>query len=532
MEKSNRDILKANESLKNENSYLQQKLTEVTKSIDAIKSGNIDALVISDEKTPKIYTENTSDKAYRKLIEEMHEGAVTLFEDGSIFYCNSCFAGMVNMPLQKVIGATFMNFVGESSREEVEYLLKKGNANSNKKEIRILTLDRKMIPVQMSVNPFSLESGPALGIIITDLTVQNENQEKLRFRTTQLEQKNEELQNANKELAFQNDEKEKRAAELILANQELAYQNDEKEKRAAELILANQELVYQNDEKEKRAAELISINKELAFQISERQKRSAELTIARIDVKELEGLNTHKENILATLSHDLRSPLASIISIADLLSESYETMDAESIKEMMDSLYKLSTDELSMLDYLLEWARIKYASDAFSPAEINLETYVTKVFGRLDENAASKNLRLRKEIEENIRVFVDAKMLLSILQNIISNSIKHSYEGGEIIVTAKRKAEKIIVEIRDNGAGMSDEIRGKLFTPQIVSLSKARKENKGAGIGLLLVKGFLDKIGGEIWVDSEEGKGSSFYFTLPLMKPPDILKISPTQQII
>jgi PAS domain S-box-containing protein len=511
MEKSNRDILKENESLKNENTYLQQKLKEVTKSIDAIRSGNIDALVISDEKKPKIFTEQTSDKAYRKLIEEMHEGAVTLYEDGTIFYCNSCFAGMVNLPLQKVIGATFMNFIEESSKGDVESILNKGSLVAVKKEIIVRTYDGRNTPVQMSVNAFSVENFPTLGIILTDLTVQKENQEKLRFRTKQLEQKNEELQNANKELAYQNDEKEKRAAELVIANQELAYQNDEKEKRASELIYTN---------------------KELAFQISERQKRSAELTVARTDVKELEGLNTHKENILAILSHDLRSPLASIISIADLLSASYESMDTESIKEMMDSLYKLSTDELSMLDYLLEWARIKYASDAFSPAEINLDSYVIKVFARLSENAASKKLRLSKEIDESIRVFVDGKMLLSILQNIISNSIKHSFEGGEIIVTAKREEEKIIVVVRDNGAGMSDEIRGKLFTPQIVSLSKARKENKGAGIGLLLVKGFLDKIGGEIWVESEEGKGSSFYFTLPVMQPTDIHITPPTQQSV
>lgn len=116
-------------------------------------------------------------------------------------------------------------------------------------------------------------------------------------------------------------------------------------------------------------------------------------------------------------------------------------------------------------------------------------------------------------------------MLLSILQNIVSNAIRHSNKGGEITITAKRKEDKIIVEIKDTGVGMSKEIQEKLFTPQLKALSKARKENKGAGIGLLLVKGFLERNGGEIWVESLEGEGSSFFFTLPAEKP--LKKIKP-----
>ena len=85
----------------------------------------------------------------------------------------------------------------------------------------------------------------------------------------------------------------------------------------------------------------------------------------------------------------------------------------------------------------------------------------------------------------------------------------------------REKSDKIIIQIKDTGIGMSKEIQEKLFTPQMKSLSKARKENKGAGIGLLLVKGFLEKNGGEIWVESIEGEGSSFYFTLPVDKPLD-----------
>src|ERR1019366_3447666 len=94
-----------------ENKELQQQLREATESIDAIKTGNIDALVIADKKALKVYTEKTADKTYRILIEKMHEGAVTLNEDGTILYCNSYFANMVNLPLQNVIGTKLEAFM-------------------------------------------------------------------------------------------------------------------------------------------------------------------------------------------------------------------------------------------------------------------------------------------------------------------------------------------------------------------------------------------------------------------------------------
>ena len=238
-------------------------------------------------------------------------------------------------------------------------------------------------------------------------------------------------------------------------------------------------------------------------------------------VKELEELNTHKESVLAILSHDLRSPLSSIIGTAKYLKDNFDKMKPEAIKEMLELLYKSSLDELSMLDYLVEWARIKYASEVFSPSKIELVKYINLVFDKLKEIANVNAIKLHHEIEEKESVFADGKMLLSIVQNLVSNALKHSKPKGEITITAKRSDDKIIIEVKDNGSGMSKEIMEKLFTPQMYSLAKVRAENKGAGIGLLLVKGFIEKNGGEIWVESIEGIGSSFYFTLPIDEPVD-----------
>jgi len=242
-------------------------------------------------------------------------------------------------------------------------------------------------------------------------------------------------------------------------------------------------------------------------------------------VSELEELNAHKDNMLAILSHDLRSPLSAIVGTAKYLKENFYNMQPDVVQKMLDLLYKSSIDELDMLDYLLEWSRIKYASHIFCPTNLKLSDYIDKVFDTLNEVASIKAIKLHNKIEENMSVFADGKMLISIIQNIISNAIKHSKIGDTITVSAQSKDDNIVVQVKDTGVGISKEIINKLFSPQ-ESLSETRKVNKGAGIGLLLVKGLLEKNSGKIWVESVEGEGASFYFTIPKEKSSHKISLS------
>lgn len=436
-EKNLNDLPEEREKLIREIALLRKQLGEANNYLNAIKSGKIDALV-ANEQALKIYTDNTADKPYRILIESMHEGAVTVNEEGIIIYCNSYFADMLKIQLQKIIGTNFIDYVESSAKENFDILIKKSLENTLKEELHLYASDGREIPVLMTVDTISINNKFILSLILTDLTIFNENQEKLKRRTNQLAEKNRDLEKAN-----------------------------------------------------------------------------TELSISNAEVKELIGLNTHKENIIITLSHDLRSPLAGIIGLVDLLKGNFEKFDNEKINEILDMIHNSSTDELNMLDYLLEWGRIKYASEAFSPAGIKLTEYVEKVFNTLNENALAKNIDLYNKIAEEISVYADGKMLLSILQNLISNAIKHTPRGGKIIVSAKRNEDKYVIEVKDTGIGMTDDVKEQLFILN-VNLSKTRKDKKGAGIGLILVKSFVEKNGGEICVDSKEGEGSSFYFTLPI----------------
>ncbi|RAR47623.1 PAS domain-containing sensor histidine kinase [Flavobacterium lacus] len=234
--------------------------------------------------------------------------------------------------------------------------------------------------------------------------------------------------------------------------------------------------------------------------------------------QELEELNTHKENVLAVLSHDLRSPLAGIIQGAAYLKANYDSVEPAEMKELLTEFHSAAVNELAMLDYLVEWARIKYAAEAFVPSEVNLGKAVTKTLTSFKEAAVNTSIDFQNNVGDDCTVFADDKMVNSILHNLVSNALKHTGEDGKIKISAEEGDTMMTVKIKDNGAGMSKDKQEHLFSPQVKLLSIAVEKDKGAGIGLLLVKGFIEKNGGKIWVESSKSTGSSFYFTLPLSK--------------
>ena len=264
MAKNSKELTEETEKLKIENEALQQQLNEVKKSINTIRTENIDALVIAHEKALNIYIERTADKPYRILIEKMHEGAVTLNEEGIILFCNSSFANMINLPLQTLTGTKFEKYMDDSLMEPIIDLINSAGVNALKKEGKINAYGGKVIPVLMSVNALTLDELFVLNIIFTDLTIQNDHQQRLKVKAKLIKEKNKEFETTNKELAFQIGENQKHAAELAIANKEITL--------AAELVIANKELAFQNEEKDKRTAELVIANNELAYQIKKKKK--------------------------------------------------------------------------------------------------------------------------------------------------------------------------------------------------------------------------------------------------------------------
>ena len=273
-------------------------------------------------------------------------------------------------------------------------------------------------------------------------------------------------------------------------------------------------LVFPLNDENKNCIGFVKILRDLT------DKKNAEVAIKKY-LKELEELNIHKEKTLSVLSHDLRSPLTSMLASTTFLKSKFESLKPADALQMLDILHISTKNMLGMLNNLVEWARIKYAAEIFTPEVLNLRNYVFQVTENMHENAALKEIEVKNDIHSNIAVYADRKMLSSIIHNIVSNAIKYTPISGKITIDAKIMKNKVVVEVKDTGIGMTAEVLEKLLSSEIHAPKTSITNEDGAGIGLLLVKGFLEKNGGKISVKSQLGKGTSFYFSLPI--PTDIL---------
>jgi len=170
---------------------------------------------------------------------------------------------------------------------------------------------------------------------------------------------------------------------------------------------------------------------------------------------------------------------------------------------------------LVLLDNLLNWAKAQTGHINFKPEKVVLSPIIQEVFELSNSSAKNKNIVLNHIPSEEIIVFADPNMLKTVLRNLISNAIKFTNSNGKIDVTVLQNDNFIEIAVSDNGVGMKDETRNKLFSLETNETTMGTANEKGSGLGLLLCKEFVAKHGGKIWIESEEGKGSIFYFTLP-----------------
>ena len=338
----------------------------------------------------------------------------------------------------------------------------------------------------------------------------------LAYQNAEKEKRAAELNIANEELALQNELKEKRAAELVIANKELSFQNREREKRADELIIANKELAYQTDEKEKRAAELIIANFELVQQNELKEKRAAELIITNKELQQLIQLNEDKNKFFSIITHDLRNPFNSIIGFSNLLLEQIKKKDLEKIDKYANVILQSSNKAMDLLMSLMDWAQAQDGRMDFNPEYYEIRAVINEVVLLMNDIAEHKSIDISSEIPNEIKVYSDKAMVVTVLRNLISNAIKFTQIEGKIMVFAEIKQNELIVSISDNGVGISKARIDKLFKITEKHSTPGTQKEKGTGLGCILCKEFIEKNKGKIWIESQVGIGTTFYFTLPL----------------
>jgi PAS domain S-box-containing protein len=229
----------------------------------------------------------------------------------------------------------------------------------------------------------------------------------------------------------------------------------------------------------------------------------------------LQTINAEKDKFFSILAHDLRGPLSAFVAATQILTEEIQTMTLKEIREITVSMKESANNIYGLLENLLEWSRLRRGGMDFVPEKLNLKEKIEACIDVLSESARKKRIELTFSIPGEMEVFVDNHMFDTIIRNLVSNAIKFTSPGGKVNVTAGYNNEHSIeFKVSDTGIGMTPELKNKLF---LISEKTSRQGTEGemsTGLGLLLCKEFIEKHGGKIWVESEEGKGSTFSFTI------------------
>jgi PAS domain S-box-containing protein len=267
-------------------------------------------------------------------------------------------------------------------------------------------------------------------------------------------------------------------------------------------------------EKEKEILEMIS------YPVSRAIERKLIEQVREELINKLTRLNESKDSLFSLISHDLRSPFNSLLGFSEILTSEYETLTHEEIKEYLNVIYESSKNLFGMTNNLLQFSRFQMGRIEFNPVELEIKTVVSHILNLLKGNTIKKQINVISSVPESIKVLADEDMLNSIFQNLISNAVKFTPRGGDIFISAFKLKNPdgnytIEVVIKDTGVGIHDELKEKLFKDHLPSTPGTDREY-GTGLGLLLVKEFVEKNGGNIRVFSKLGEGSTFTFTLPL----------------
>ena len=244
------------------------------------------------------------------------------------------------------------------------------------------------------------------------------------------------------------------------------------------------------------------------------EHKNAELKIA-LKNQELQNLNADKDRFISILSHDLRSPFNNLLGLSEILKENIQEFHIDEIKKMAGDINKTVQCTFNLLEEILMWARTQQGKIPFNPQILGLTDICKNVLESCNLNAEAKNITINYLTTNHQIVFADNDMLKTILRNLVSNAIKFTNSDGKININAEKNSGIVTISVSDNGIGISSDNLVKLFDISEVLSTKGTAGEYGTGLGLLLCKEFVEKHGGKIWVESEYGKGSIFYFTIP-----------------
>src|SRR5579859_815921 len=231
--------------------------------------------------------------------------------------------------------------------------------------------------------------------------------------------------------------------------------------------------------------------------------------------RKLQELNATKDKLFSIIGHDVKGPLNSLSSFSSLLMNHIDKISKEEIKMLSLDIDKSLKNLFALLENLLEWSRSQTGSIDFKPEEFDLSVVLKENEELLKVQAQNKKITIVNENHHPLPVKLHRHSINTVVRNLLSNAIKFTPEGGKITLQAEAKGNQFVISVVDTGVGMSAEALQKLFLIGTKHSTLGTAKEKGTGLGLILCKDFVENNGGLIHVESKEGVGSKFYFTVP-----------------
>lgn len=257
----------------------------------------------------------------------------------------------------------------------------------------------------------------------------------------------------------------------------------------------------------------------------------------------LAKMTVDKEKFLSLMSHDLKNALNQIVGMTDVMLDELEELEPDEfepdeLKGMLEKLGQTAEGCTDLLINLLTWSRLQSGGMALKPENRDLHALVEKTVKLLDHTASRKEIKLENAVERETWIHADPNMIDTIIRNLVGNSLKFTPRRGRVIISARahqpeessggpgsapadRTPPMIAVSVRDTGVGIKPEDLVKLFRTDVHHTTKGTANEKGSGFGLTMCQEMVRQNGGDIWVASELGKGTTFTFTVPAGAHPE-----------
>ena len=453
---SGKTIIKSDKQLVIENQELRERLAEAEETLNAIRNGEIDAIVVSGSKGDKIFSLTSAETPYRIIIEEMNEGAVTISANGTILYCNTRFAEMLSLPSEKIVGYGFSRFVVESDKPNFEKLLQDGLKSKIDGEIKCFTIDNHLIYFHLLLSPLPPDLLGDICIISADISTLKHKEDELTRLSETLEQK------------------------------------------------------------------VIERTGNLADTLEKLRNTNEELVNAKEKAEESDRL---KSAFLANMSHEIRTPMNGILGFAELLKEPKLTGDEQ--QKYIRIIEKSGARMLNIINDIVDISKIESGQMKVSVTETNVNEQIEFIYTLFTNECEQKGLQLfykNAPPKKDEIIFTDREKLYAILANLVKNAIKYTNEGSIEFGYLKRR-ETLEFYVKDTGIGIPKDRHSSIFERFIQADISNKMARQGVGLGLSISKAYVEMLGGKIWVESEEGIGSTFYFTLPYNIEPEEKKV-------